>query len=397
MLTDEKVKELVDKYRTPMYVFDISELRQRVRSIKGILGKNIELCYAMKANPFLVGCLSDLVDCIEVCSPGELEICKKANIPDNKIIFSGVYKSKTDFQNLLKNDITGLITIESKLQFEYLVDTVQNSKSVDVIFRLTSGNQFGMDVDDFMYLVRECIKYPNIHFRGIHYFSGTQKKDLKLIRQEILSINDFVLTLKQNGNTDITRVEYGPGLFVDYFGDSIQADFNLLADVSNILNQSCQKNVVELGRYIAASCGYYITQVVDLKRNKDINYCIVDGGIHQVHFFGQILGIKVPKFKHIRLAPQKKVTNKDLWNVCGSLCTIHDYLLRNVELESVNQGDLFIFENAGAYSMTESISLFLSRDLPLILLINDENEFVVREHISISNLNCVGSDINGLV
>ena len=102
MLTDEKVKELADKYRTPMYVFDISELRQRVRSIKGILGKNIELCYAMKANPFLVGCLSDLVDCIEVCSPGEQEICKKANIPDNKIIFSGVHKSKTDFQNLLK-------------------------------------------------------------------------------------------------------------------------------------------------------------------------------------------------------------------------------------------------------------------------------------------------------
>ena len=172
----------------------------------------------------------------------------------------------------------------------------------------------------------------------------------------------------------------------------------MLEEVAKELKESGGQTVVELGRYIAATCGYYITKVVDMKRNLGNNFCIVDGGIHHIHYFGQMLGIKVPKFRHIKVGDVGNGNVEESWNVCGSLCTIHDYLLRNAKLEYVDIGDLFVFQNAGAYSMTESISLFLSRDLPMVLLVDDAGkEVIAREHISISKLNCVGGMADGLV
>ena len=71
MLSEERIKRLVKEFGTPAYVFDIHELRRRVKEIKRVLGDQIELCFAMKANPFLVSYLDPFVDKFEVCSPGE--------------------------------------------------------------------------------------------------------------------------------------------------------------------------------------------------------------------------------------------------------------------------------------------------------------------------------------
>ena len=187
MITDKRLKELAAKYGTPLYVFDMARLCKRVQAMRQVLGPDIGLCYAMKANPFLVGYLSSLVDGIEVCSSGELDICRKSNVPEKKIILSGVHKSELDFQSLLQKQFNGLVTIESKLQFKYLLDNLQPQQEVAVIFRLTSGTQFGMEHDEIIALVDECKKHSNVHFRGLHYFSGTQKRDLDVMRQEIFS------------------------------------------------------------------------------------------------------------------------------------------------------------------------------------------------------------------
>lgn len=398
MITDKQARELADRYGTSLYVFDLAKLRERVQAIRQVLGGDIGLCYAMKANPFLVGYLAEVVDGIEVCSPGELDICRKLNVPEEKIILSGVHKSELDFQQLFQKQFHGLVTIESKLQFKYLLDNLQPGQEVDVIFRLTSGTQFGMERDEFICLVDECKKHSHVHFCGLHYFSGTQKRDLKVMRQDIASLSDFISDLKEQAGVEALRLEYGPGLFVDYFGNGdMDDDIGLLEEVAKALKAAGGQIAVELGRYIAASCGYYITKVVDMKSNLGNNFCIVDGGIHHIHYFGQMLGIKVPKFRHIKSDRNEKESGEDLWSVCGSLCTIHDYLLRNARLDSVDIGDLFLFQSVGAYSMTESISLFLSRDLPLVLLIDDDGkEVIAREHLSTSRLNCAGGIADGL-
>ena len=71
----------VEKIRTPAYVFDIDRLIRRIRKMKGFFGKNVSVCFAIKANPFVIGAIKDEVDCFEVCSPGEFRICERAAVP----------------------------------------------------------------------------------------------------------------------------------------------------------------------------------------------------------------------------------------------------------------------------------------------------------------------------
>ena len=78
---------------------------------------------------------------------------------------------------------------------------------------------------------------------------------------------------------------------------------------------------------------------------------------------------------------------KDIYNIYGSLCTTNDVLIKNIELNKLNKSDVFVFKYTGAYSSTEGISLFLSRDLPKIIL-NKGNDFIcVRDIIRTSDIN----------
>ena len=86
------------KIVTPSYIWDTDVLRAHVENMKNIVCDTAGLCYAMKANPFLITEFKDMVDKIEVCSPGELQICMKHKIPGSKIIFSGVNKTKEDVE-----------------------------------------------------------------------------------------------------------------------------------------------------------------------------------------------------------------------------------------------------------------------------------------------------------
>ena len=108
----------------------------------------------------------------------------------------------------------------------------------------------------------------------------------------------------------------------------------------------------------------YISKYEHIKgqNNFDVNYCILDGGIHQLNYYGQLMGMKTPIIK----AVTNKQADKVKYNLCGSLCTVSDVLVKDVELPELEIGDYLIFEKCGAYSVTEGMSLFLSRDLPEI-------------------------------
>ena len=83
-----------------------------------------------------------------------------------------------------------------------------------------------------------------------------------------------------------------------------------------------------MGRALTASCGYYLTSVKDIKQNNGRNYCIVDGGIHQIQYDGQIRGMYTPE---VQIIGEQEETKE--WTVCGSLCTTNDILIQNMEQE----------------------------------------------------------------
>ena len=96
MLGVNELKEIAIKCGTPSYIFDTDELCARIDAMQQILGCGVTVCYAMKANPFLISVLDKKLDKFEVCSPGEFAICEKEGINREKIVLSGVNKEKKD-------------------------------------------------------------------------------------------------------------------------------------------------------------------------------------------------------------------------------------------------------------------------------------------------------------
>jgi diaminopimelate decarboxylase len=76
MINEKELAEISKNYGTPCYVFDLASLRTRVEEMRKIADGKYHLCYSIKANPFLIPLMSELVDHLEVCSPGELSICE---------------------------------------------------------------------------------------------------------------------------------------------------------------------------------------------------------------------------------------------------------------------------------------------------------------------------------
>ena len=376
------IKKIIKEYKTPLYVYDINELENRVNYLKDKLSK-CKLVYAVKANTFIIKEIDSLVDKYEICSPGEFEICNKLNISYDKMVISGVNKDREFIDKLISNYEVGRYTIESMIHYELLSEIAKKyNKKINVLIRLTSGNQFGVSENDAKYIISNYDK-NYISICGIEYFSGTQKHSIKRIDREMDHINEFIDSVKEEYNFKIDEVEYGPGLPVNYYqGDEFDEDeyFNELNTCLSKLK--CDKVLIETGRSVVATCGKYLTSVVDMKTNKNGNFVIVDGGINHLVYYGSTLAMKVPYFE---VLGNKKT--KDVYNIYGSLCTTNDVLIKNVEIGKLSIGNTFVFNKVGAYSSTEGLSLFLSRDLPKIILYKDGKTKMVRDIINTYEIN----------
>ena len=370
---------------TPSYIFDIDKLVSRVKFIKETLG-DIKISYAMKANPFLVEDLIDVVDSFEVCSPGEYQICKALNVPKDKIVLSGVFKEEKDIKAIVSEcKDKPIYTIESLNQLALLDKVAKlNNLTLNVYVRVSSGNQFGVDEDTVRKIVSQ--HYSTLHILGLQSYTGTQKK-MDAIAKELNHLYEFTQELEQTNNITFEHFEYGPGLRINYFVNEPAIDdkeqlLSLKAELEKFNSKHIQ---LEMGRFIAALCGEYHTTIVDMKKTNDINYCIIDGGINHLNYYGQTMAMKAPFI--IQERNEGELIN---YTICGSLCTVADVIIRNYPLYDAKIGDELVFLNTGAYSITEGIYLFLSRDMPKVYKRKDNKLTLVRNTIHSYKINMKG-------
>lgn len=382
-------KKLINEVSTPFYVFDINVLRDRIDYLNSMMPENVHLCYAMKANPFVVKEIDEIIEKYEICSYGEWNIAKKMGVNDSKMVISGVYKDEISIEDILNNYKNGeVFTIESLNQIELLNKlTKEKKKVINIILRLTSGNQFGMCEEEIIEILENRAKYEYLNIMGIQYFSGTQKKLSKRIIKELEYVDEFVLNLKNNLGFVVEELEFGPGFPVVYF--ETEQDFDeqtyLMEIADKIKNMKYQGHItMELGRSIVASCGSYYTKVVDKKTNKEGNFAVLDGGMNHLVYYGQMMAMKKPM---LDILPKREDKILENWNLVGSLCTINDLIVKQLPVSNLEIGDIFVFKNTGAYSMTEGISLFLSRDLPKVVFVQGGEMKIVRENINTYKFN----------
>lgn len=399
-------KEAADSYGTPSFLFDLDGFSHRIQYMKNILGPEIHIYYAMKANPFLAKTAVCQAHGLEVCSPGEYAICRRAGIPAGNIVLSGVNKEPGHIREVMREGGAGTYTAESPGQLRLLeAEAARRAASkagpVPVLLRLTSGNQFGMDEDTIMALIRNREAWPHLELAGLQYYSGTQKKQTSRIQKELLRLDRFIAGIRDELKFEISRLEYGPGLYIPYFeGEEAPEEDSILRELKGFLDNMSFKGALSLeaGRFLAAPMGSYITRVVDVKHSQGRNYCIVDGGINHVNYYGQAMAMKVPPLRLMPQGggkcpqPQKTDIPSSLtggtWTVCGSLCTSGDILAKNLSLPGLEIGDLLVFDRIGAYSVTEGIYLFLSRRLPYILThTRDKGLSLIRRDLPTDGLN----------
>lgn len=397
MIIEENVKNLVNM-RTPSYIFDLNNIKENINTMREIIQDSTLICYAMKANPFVVRYISDKVDRLEVCSPGEYEICIREDVAPDKIVVSGVNKTIESLNRILEySKGKGIYTIESMNHYEILSQCAKdNNYNMDVIIRLTSGNQFGVDKVIFEEIIEKIQSDNKLNLLGLHYYSGTQKKVSK-IEKEVKELDEYAGYLKDKYGLNYLELEYGPGLMVPYFQDSkVQEYEEQLKDLDKVLKNivNYDKTIVEFGRFLTANSGYYLSRINDIKITDNARYIIVDGGIHQINYYGQVMGMKKPYMGIIdvdeNVSSIKDEEEISKWNICGSLCTVNDVIVRGVCIANPKKNDILVFENVGAYSVTEGMALFLSRELPQIVLYNEDGKFeIVRDRQELNMLNSI--------
>ncbi|HCT90303.1 MAG TPA: diaminopimelate decarboxylase [Lachnospiraceae bacterium] len=373
-MNTEQWKGLAGQIATPAYVFDLDGLRARVRRIRGALEGRAGICYAIKANPFLTGPLMGEADSFELCSPGEVRICERAGAGREQMVVSGVYKEESELEHFFTDGgPLPLFTAESEGQLGLLSDlSGRYGCRMDVLLRLTSGNQFGMDKETVRGILNRRAQYPQLRFLGLQQYGGTQKKTAERITRNLEKFAAFTAELEQQTGWRAECLEFGPGAPVNYFDtDHYPGDEEILQALSACLdNLSFAGRIVfEMGRFLAADCGTYLTRVVDVKENDGQSYCIVDGGIHQLNYYGQALGMRIPEI--LRLPGESTGTVRP-WNICGALCTVNDVLVRGYRAGDMHPGEVLAFCRAGAYGVSEGSALFLSRDLPAVYFYEKE-------------------------
>jgi len=392
-------QERVSTLGTPSYLFDLDRFDERVKLVRAYFGDQTSLCFSIKANPFLVGFLPDEIDRLEVCSPGELTICEKAGIPMEKLIFSGVHKSIQDIERAAEDGV-GTFTAESRLHMELLsaVGAARGQK-LPTLIRVTDlkgGSQFGVDEAELFRILAERRSYPGVQIVGLHYFTGTQKRKGKKIIEELDTLSALIQRLRDELHFETERVEYGTGLAVDYFTpDADESEERRLAEISERIRTFAGETdlTVEMGRYFAAPCGYYFTKIVDMKTNCGIHYVITDGGMNHLKYDGQLQGMQIPEIIHLkRNEALRSDQDMEKWTICGSLCTTGDILARDVELQHPEIGDVLVFGRTGAYSVTEGIALFLSREIPAAAVCSEKTGMkLVRREIPADPFNTANS------
>lgn len=434
----QELATIAQTYATPTYILDEQAFKQRLEHVKKIMGTSIDLCYSIKANPFLSKAAQACGFQLEVCSPGELEICKRLHVDPKAIVYSGVCKQTDDIQAALRYGV-GVCTAESVLQallIEHEAAKLDKqgllSKSpVRVLLRLNAGSQFGMCQDDLEHLINNRAQFMHCSFVGIHYFVGTQRKKLTHQEKELARLEALIDELERTYNWKCQRLEYGPGLAYPYFIDQDASDTLLPAKELAPALQRIANRVpltVEMGRFFASECGTYLTRIVDIKHGQDTktNYAFIDGGINHVSYLGQMMGLKCPSIinvsqqlatcldastcedeaksksalsTHAQSTPEEpqpfvqadeskggRFTSS--WTLCGSLCTTSDVLVREYE-SSLGLNDILAFQHIGAYSITEAMYLFLSRDMPRIVIRKAHGVYeLARDFIPTNVYNC---------
>jgi diaminopimelate decarboxylase len=373
----------------PFYAYDSARMSARVAALREHLPADIDLHYAIKANPMpeVVRHLSGLTSGLDVASAAELAVALATGTDPLNISFAGPGKSLEDLEAAV--DAGVIIILESFTEMER-VATLATERGcrppvavrVNPDFELKSSGMkmgggpkpFGVDAEQVPELLQRIAEAP-LDFRGLHIFTGSQN----LRVESLVEAHDQTFALAERLAAEsplpIRWLNIGGGLGIPYFPGEQPLDLppvceNLKARLGAWRAEHPKCTVVmELGRYLVAEAGIYVCQVSDRKTSRGQVYLITNGGLHH-HLalsgnFGQVIRKNYP----VCLGNRVHGEERESVNIVGPLCTPLDILGSKLSLPRAEIGDLVVVFQSGAYGFTASPHGFLSHPAPLELFL----------------------------
>jgi len=375
---------------TPFFAYDRALLAARVAELRAALPDDVELGYAIKANPMpaVVQHLSGLVDWLDVASAGEMRVALDTPAPAGRVSFAGPGKTDGELRQTVAAGV--LIELESAGEVdrvlaagEALGARPQVAVRVNPDFQVKGSGmrmgggpqQFGVDAESVPALL-DRIAAAELDLHGFHVFAGSQNLSAEILCEAQERTVELLLRLVEAVGGPVRYLNVGGGFGIPYFeGDE---PLDLAAVGSNLARLSRERIrpalpdahvVVELGRYIVGECGVYVTRVVDRKESRGRTFLVVDGGMHHQLAasgnFGQVIRRNYP----VAIANRADREPDETATVVGCLCTPLDLMADQVELPAARVGDLVAIFQAGAYGLTASPTAFLGHPAPAEVLV----------------------------
>ncbi len=353
-------RELADKYKTPLYVYDLDYMTERYNELKeSFKARKSILCYAVKANSNLsivrhFAKMGSGADCVSI---GEVRRAFLAGIPSYKIIFSGVGKSDDEIREAIEKDIL-YINVESEAELgrvELIAKELNKVSRISIRVNpnidpkthpyISTGlhdNKFGVDITTAK---RMYIKANNSEFLdpvGIHFHIGSQLTELKPIYESAEIVSDLVRSLVHI-NIELKFFDVGGGLGVTYKDEKTIPTYEYTQAILGTLKGLDLTVICEPGRFLTANAGYFVTKVLYEKQNGEKKFVVVDGAMND------LLRPALYGAYHKIEAVTNNKTDKRKVDIVGPVCESGDFFAKDYDLVELNHNDLLVIHSAGAY------------------------------------------------
>ena len=392
MAEDVAVAEIAAEVGTPFYCYSTATFERHFRLFDEALeGMEHLVCYAMKAasNQAILKTLAAFGAGMDVVSGGEYARAKAAGVPGERIVFSGVGKTRDEIQAALVGGLRQF-NVESEPEMAVINEvalslgviapiTVRVNPDVDAkthakIATGKSENKFGIPISRAREVYAHAASLPGLKVIGIDVHIGSQLTQLEPFRLAYRKVAELTEQLRADGH-DIQRLDLGGGLGIPYerSNEAPPLPVEYGAMVKEELGHLGCEIEIEPGRLIAGNAGIMVSKVIYVKEGEDRQFMIVDGAMNDL--------IRPAMYEaHHDIVPVTEPTPGELpatYDIVGPVCETGDTFAKGRDMARVEAGDLIAFRSAGAYGAVMS-SEYNTRPLIPEVLVNGDQFAVIR-------------------
>jgi len=396
LIGEVKATDIAEKYGTPVYVTDEDAVRRNYRAIYGAFARYMptRVNYACKANTNLaiLRILEQEGSCIDAVSIGEVEACLRAGFAPGRILYTGVNVSTQELEAVAArhvpinidsfSELRRLALITTDLPISFRVNPEVGAGHHEKVVTGSRSTKFGIPKDSIVEAYSEALR---LGFRPVglhcHIGAGVQVVDPFVQGTEVLI--SIVQRLERELGLRLKFIDIGGGVGIPYHAEDHPMDLDLLArEITSRIKQGTgvEQIVLEPGRYIIADTTVLLTRVVDVKDTPDKKFAGVDAGFNTLvrpAFYGS--------FHHVAVANKFDRPAEEKYDVVGPICESGDHIARERMLPRVEEGDLIVAYDAGAYGFTMA-SNYNMRPLPREVLVQKGTVNLIREAQTIEDL-----------